>query len=234
MLERHGIVTRETVLAEGVPGGFSTLYGELTNLELLGTTRRGYFVEGLGGAQFALPGAVERLRGCRGARANSWCSPRPTRQPLRRHAALAEARRHPRARLARPAPSCSPGTGSRCSTSSAAGAGCCGWRELSEEELSPGSASSPPRPATASSASSRSSASTARRDRLPLEPLVIAPGFSRQPRRLVASGLTARPRRCGREAAAIAVVLEGRPIVTGSRAASKRRWAGRRSRPPRR
>ncbi len=62
MLERHGIVTRETVLAEGVPGGFSTLYGELTNLELLGTTRRGYFVEGLGGAQFALPGAVERLR----------------------------------------------------------------------------------------------------------------------------------------------------------------------------
>jgi ATP-dependent Lhr-like helicase len=63
MLERHGIVTRETVLAEGIPGGFSTLYGELTNLELLGTTRRGYFVEGLGGAQFALPGAVERLRG---------------------------------------------------------------------------------------------------------------------------------------------------------------------------
>ncbi len=62
MLERHGIVTRETALAEGIPGGFSTMYGELTNLELLGTTRRGYFVEGLGGAQFALPGAVERLR----------------------------------------------------------------------------------------------------------------------------------------------------------------------------
>jgi ATP-dependent Lhr-like helicase len=62
MLERHGIVTRETVLSEGVPGGFSTLYAELGNLELLGTARRGYFVEGLGGAQFALPGAVERLR----------------------------------------------------------------------------------------------------------------------------------------------------------------------------
>jgi ATP-dependent Lhr-like helicase len=62
MLERYGIVTRETVLAEGVPGGFSTLYTELGNLELLGTARRGYFVEGLGGAQFALPGAVERLR----------------------------------------------------------------------------------------------------------------------------------------------------------------------------
>ena len=62
MLERYGIVTRETVLAEGIPGGFATLYAELGNLELLGTARRGYFVEGLGGAQFALPGAVERLR----------------------------------------------------------------------------------------------------------------------------------------------------------------------------
>ncbi|HET7177638.1 MAG TPA: DEAD/DEAH box helicase [Solirubrobacterales bacterium] len=62
MLERYGIVTRETVLAEGVPGGFATLYAELGNLELLGAARRGYFVEGLGGAQFALLGAVERLR----------------------------------------------------------------------------------------------------------------------------------------------------------------------------
>ncbi len=65
LLERYGIVTRETVLAEGVPGGFSTLYGELANLETLGTARRGYFVEGLGGAQFALAAAVERLRGLR-------------------------------------------------------------------------------------------------------------------------------------------------------------------------
>jgi ATP-dependent helicase Lhr and Lhr-like helicase len=62
MLERHGIVTRETAIAEGIPGGFASVYGELQNLELLGTARRGYFVEGLGGAQFALPGAVERLR----------------------------------------------------------------------------------------------------------------------------------------------------------------------------
>jgi ATP-dependent Lhr-like helicase len=62
MLERHGIVTRETAIAEGIPGGFAAIYGELQNLELLGTARRGYFVEGLGGAQFALPSAVERLR----------------------------------------------------------------------------------------------------------------------------------------------------------------------------
>jgi ATP-dependent Lhr-like helicase len=65
LLERYGIVTRETVLAEGVPGGFASLYGELVNLETLGTARRGYFVEGLGGAQFALSGAVERLRSLR-------------------------------------------------------------------------------------------------------------------------------------------------------------------------
>ncbi len=65
LLERYGIVTRETVLGEGVAGGFATLYGELANLETLGTARRGYFVEGLGGAQFALPAAIERLRGLR-------------------------------------------------------------------------------------------------------------------------------------------------------------------------
>ena len=62
MLERHGILTREMALAEGVPGGFSTLYPELSNLEVLGSARRGYFIEGLGGAQFALAGAVEWLR----------------------------------------------------------------------------------------------------------------------------------------------------------------------------
>ena len=65
LLERYGILTREQVLAEGIPGGFSAIYSELTQLETLGIARRGYFVEGLGGAQFALPGAVERLRALR-------------------------------------------------------------------------------------------------------------------------------------------------------------------------
>ncbi len=65
MLERYGILTREQVLAEGVPGGFSSIYPELSQLETLGHARRGYFVEGLGGAQFAVPGAVERLRALR-------------------------------------------------------------------------------------------------------------------------------------------------------------------------
>ncbi|HYM46337.1 MAG TPA: DEAD/DEAH box helicase [Solirubrobacteraceae bacterium] len=67
LLERHGILTREHVLAEGVAGGFAGLYGALCELETLGACRRGYFVEGLGGAQFALPGAVERLRARPGA-----------------------------------------------------------------------------------------------------------------------------------------------------------------------
>ena len=62
LLERHGLLTRELVRAEGIPGGFSALYPALSALETIGAARRGYFVEGLGGAQFALPGAVERLR----------------------------------------------------------------------------------------------------------------------------------------------------------------------------
>ncbi|HET9213374.1 MAG TPA: DEAD/DEAH box helicase [Gaiellaceae bacterium] len=62
LLERQGIVTRDGVRAEGSPGGYAPVYRELRKLETLGVCRRGYFVEGLGGAQFALPGAVERLR----------------------------------------------------------------------------------------------------------------------------------------------------------------------------
>jgi len=62
LLDRHGLVTRTTVLAEGYPGGFSALYPVLSHLEETGRVRRGYFVEGLGGSQFALPGAVDRLR----------------------------------------------------------------------------------------------------------------------------------------------------------------------------
>ena len=50
------------MLAEGIPGRFSSLYDSLSALETVGVARRGYFIEGLGGAQFALPGAVERLR----------------------------------------------------------------------------------------------------------------------------------------------------------------------------
>jgi len=62
LLDRHGVLTREAVSAEGLPGGFSSVYGVLKALEESGKIRRGYFVAGLGAAQFALPGAVDRLR----------------------------------------------------------------------------------------------------------------------------------------------------------------------------
>jgi ATP-dependent Lhr-like helicase len=62
LLDRHGVLTRAAVAAEGLPGGFSGLYPILSRLEETGRVRRGYFVEGLGGAQFAMPGAVDRLR----------------------------------------------------------------------------------------------------------------------------------------------------------------------------
>jgi ATP-dependent Lhr-like helicase len=66
LLERYGVVTREAVLAEGVKGGYTATYGVLKVLEERGHVRRGYFVAGLGAAQFALPGAVDRLRSARG------------------------------------------------------------------------------------------------------------------------------------------------------------------------
>jgi ATP-dependent Lhr-like helicase len=65
LLERHGVVTREAVRAEGTPGGFAGVYPVLRALEEAGRARRGWFVAGLGAAQFALPGAVDRLRAYR-------------------------------------------------------------------------------------------------------------------------------------------------------------------------
>jgi ATP-dependent Lhr-like helicase len=62
LLERHGVVTRGAVMAEQTPGGFAAVYPVLAALEERGAARRGYFVEGLGAAQFAVPGAVDRLR----------------------------------------------------------------------------------------------------------------------------------------------------------------------------
>jgi ATP-dependent Lhr-like helicase len=62
LLDRYGVVTREAAHAEGIAGGFAAVYDVLKALEDQGRVRRGYFVEGRGGAQFALPGADERLR----------------------------------------------------------------------------------------------------------------------------------------------------------------------------
>jgi ATP-dependent Lhr-like helicase len=67
LLERHGVLTRDAVRAEAVPGGFAGVYPVLKTLEESGRIRRGYFVARMGAAQFALPGAVDRLRaGSRG------------------------------------------------------------------------------------------------------------------------------------------------------------------------
>ena len=62
LLDRHGVLTRGAVAAERIPGGFAAVYPVLRAMEEAGQCRRGYFVEGLGGAQFALPGAVDRMR----------------------------------------------------------------------------------------------------------------------------------------------------------------------------
>jgi ATP-dependent Lhr-like helicase len=65
LLHRYGIVTRETVAQENLPGGFSAVYEVLKALEGQGRIRRGYFIAGLGGAQFAQPAAVDLLRSLR-------------------------------------------------------------------------------------------------------------------------------------------------------------------------
>jgi len=65
LLERYGVVSREAVQGEALTGGFGPVYRVLKQMEEAGRVRRGYFVEGLSGAQFAMPGAVDRLRAAR-------------------------------------------------------------------------------------------------------------------------------------------------------------------------
>ncbi len=67
LVERYGVLTREAALGEGTEGGFAGVYPVLRALEEKGRVRRGYFVAGLGAAQFALGGAVDRLRSARPA-----------------------------------------------------------------------------------------------------------------------------------------------------------------------
>src|SRR5262249_42533401 len=75
MLHRYGILSRETVTQENLPGGFSAIYDVLKGLEESGRIRRGYFVAGLGATQFALPSAVDLLRSLR-------TSPQPERTEI--------------------------------------------------------------------------------------------------------------------------------------------------------
>ncbi|GAA3617847.1 ATP-dependent helicase [Marihabitans asiaticum] len=66
LLDRHGVLTRGAVQSESVPGGFAAIHRVLTAAEEAGQVRRGYFVEGLGGSQFAVPGAVDQVRSASG------------------------------------------------------------------------------------------------------------------------------------------------------------------------
>ena len=82
LLERQGVVTREAVHAEGTPGGFAGVYPVLRALEESGQARRGWFVAGLGAAQFALPGAVDRLRAHRNPSPDEPAASRCSRRPI--------------------------------------------------------------------------------------------------------------------------------------------------------
>jgi hypothetical protein len=91
LLDAYGVVTRDTVAAEGLAGGFSAVYPVLREMEERGRVRRGYFVEGLGGAQFCVPAALDRLRAERsdpGGRGNRACGVRPSKS-VRGRAAVA-------------------------------------------------------------------------------------------------------------------------------------------------
>ncbi|MFI7384136.1 ATP-dependent helicase [Streptomyces sp. NPDC049813] len=80
LLDRHGVVTRGAVAAEGIEGGFSAVYRVLSVFEESGQARRGYVVEGLGAAQFAMDGAVDRLRAAANAQERGAPPPDPFSQ----------------------------------------------------------------------------------------------------------------------------------------------------------
>jgi ATP-dependent helicase Lhr and Lhr-like helicase len=62
LLDRHGVITRGVASTERIAGGFAALYRVLTTMEDAGRVRRGYFVEGLGAAQFTAGSAIDQLR----------------------------------------------------------------------------------------------------------------------------------------------------------------------------
>ena len=135
LLERHGVLTRGAVASERIGGGFAAVYPVLRAMEEAGQCRRGYFVEGLGAAQFALPGAVDRMRGRpEGFRRvippgqhSFWRLPIRRSRTGRRCRGLTAPDRHPRrtGRAARRAHWSCWWTGLLCCTWSGAGGRCC-------------------------------------------------------------------------------------------------------------
>ena len=127
LLERHGVVTREAAAAEAIVGGYASVYPVLRAMEESGRARRGYFVAGLGAAQFALPGAVDRLRAVRDDEGHGSGAGGHRSGPAVRGGARLAAR--PTATSgcpcsARPARTSCSSTGTRCSTWSAAAEAC--------------------------------------------------------------------------------------------------------------
>ena len=90
LLTRHGVVARDITTLEPVPGGFSTVYPVLRRLEDTGRVRRGYFVAGLGGAQFAEPGAIELLRAERDPAAHASAATLAATDPANPYGALVD------------------------------------------------------------------------------------------------------------------------------------------------
>jgi ATP-dependent Lhr-like helicase len=88
LLTRHGVVTREVTALDPLPGGFSAVYPVLRRLEETGRVRRGYFVAGLGAAQFAQPGAVDLLRAERDPRDEAQVATLATTDPANPYGAL--------------------------------------------------------------------------------------------------------------------------------------------------
>jgi hypothetical protein len=90
LLTRHGVITRETVAAESIAGGFSVVYQVLKAMEDAGRVRRGYFVAGLGAAQFAMPAALDLLRSMRDAPEESRTVVMAATDPANPYGALAK------------------------------------------------------------------------------------------------------------------------------------------------
>ncbi len=90
LLARHGVITRETVAAESIAGGFSAVYQVLKAMDDAGRVRRGYFVAGLGAAQFAMPAALDLLRSMRDAPEESRTVVMAATDPANPYGALAK------------------------------------------------------------------------------------------------------------------------------------------------
>ncbi|GAA2934176.1 hypothetical protein GCM10020221_32350 [Streptomyces thioluteus] len=109
LLDRHGVVTRGAVAAEGVEGGFSAAYRVLSAFEESGQARRGYVVEGLGAAQFAMDGAVDRLRAIGTRPASGPAPPAARTRPATARAVVLAAADPGERPTARPSPGRPPG-----------------------------------------------------------------------------------------------------------------------------